>query len=361
MEVTAVELVRNAATLAGVALLALLVHVAVFRAVFRFGWRTRTAAELQHRARWPARTATVLLAVILGLPVLDLPADATGDIRHGLTLGLIGALAWLVVQSAYVVEDAVAGRFDITVADNLLARRRATQAQVLRRVVVALTVVLASAAALLTFESARAAGASLLASAGLAGLVAGVAARSTLGNLVAGVQVAFSETIRLDDVVVLEGEWGRVEEITLTYVVVKLWDLRRLVVPTTYFVETPFQNWTRQNARVLGAVELHVDYRTPVDEVREELRRVVERSPLWDGETQVLQVTDASERTMRLRALVSARDAPTAWDLRCDVRERLIRFLREEHPDALPVVRVDAQAEPEASTGRERHALVQAP
>lgn len=353
--------VRNAAMLAAVAVGALTAHLVLFRALFRFGWRTRTAAELQHRCRWPARASTVLLALILGLPILRLSADVTGPLRHGLVIGLIGTLAWLIIQATFVAEDAAAGRFDLTAPDNLLARRRATQAQVLRRVVVAVTVVLAIAAALLTFEGARTFGASLLASAGVIGIVAGVAARSTLGNLVAGIQVAFSEPIRLDDVVVVEGEWGRVEEITLTYVVLKLWDKRRLVLPTSYFVETPFQNWTRRNAQLLGAVELYVDYRTPVDAVRRELQRLVEASDLWDGETWVLQVTDATERTMKLRALATAKDAPTAWDLRCELREGLIAFLQREHPQALPVVRVEstsADGEPSddgrARDGRDR-------
>lgn len=335
------DLARDVAVLAVVVAGALLVHIAVFRSLFRFAWRTPTAQQLQHRCRWPARAVTATLATLVGLSVLELGPDVGGRIGHVLQIALIGATAWLAIQAAYVAEDAAAGRFDITVEDNLLARRRATQVQVLRRVAVVAIVLLAGAGMLLTFEGMRTFGASLLASAGLAGVIAGIAARSTLGNVVAGLQIAMAEPIRLDDVVVVEDEWGRIEEITLTYVVVRLWDMRRLVLPTSYFVERPFENWTRERAQVLGAVELYADYRTPVDEVRAEAGRIVTSSDLWDGDTWLLQVTDATERTVKLRVLATARDAPTAWDLRCEIREHLVAWLQREHPDALPHVRID--------------------
>ena len=331
---------RNALVLAAIVAGGLVAHIAIFRSVFRFAWRTPTAHQLQHRCRWPARTTTALFVTLLGLPILGLDPAVTGRLQHVLQVALIGAVGWLGIQAAYVAEDAAAGRFDITVADNLLARRRATQAQVLRRVFVVAIVVLAGAGMLLTFEGARTFGASLLASAGVAGVIAGIAARSTIGNLVAGIQIAFTEPIRLDDVVVVEGEWGWIEEITLTYVIVRLWDKRRLTLPTLYFVEEPFENWTRERAQILGTVELYVDYRIPVDEVREEVRRILEASDLWDEDVWVLQVTDATEHTVKLRALMSAVDAPTAWDLRCEVREALVAWLQERHPEALPHVRL---------------------
>jgi small-conductance mechanosensitive channel len=197
---------------------------------------------------------------------------------------------------------------------------------------------------LLTFPQARAAGTSLLASAGIVGVIVGVTARSTVGNLIAGLQIAFAEPIRLDDAVVVEGEWGNIEEITLTYVVVRIWDRRRLVLPCSYFVEHPIENWTRYSADIVGTVHLHVDYTTPVEEVRAEFERVLAASKLWNGQTAVLQVVDTTERTMVLRALVSADSAPTAWDLRCEVREQLLAWLQQQHPGALPRVRAELEA-----------------
>ncbi|HEX2028614.1 MAG TPA: mechanosensitive ion channel domain-containing protein [Nitriliruptorales bacterium] len=337
---TDAELLWGLGTLAAIMAAALLAHLLALRALFRFGWRTPTAQRLQERARWPARTATVVLAAVVALPAAGLPPALAAPVGHVLLLMLIAAAAWLAVQVVHVLEDTALTRVDVAARDNLRARRKKTQVLILRRVAVVTILILASAAALLTFEQARAVGASVLASAGIAGLLAGVAARSTLGNMVAGIQIAFSEPIRLDDVVVVEGEWGRIQEITLTYVVVRLWDNRRLVLPTTYFVEQPFQNWTRENAQVLGTVVLHVDHRTPVEDVRQELLRVLEASDKWDGQAWVLQVVDTTEHTMVLRALMSAEDAPTAWDLRCEVREQLIGFLQQSHPEALPRIRL---------------------
>jgi len=225
---------------------------------------------------------------------------------------------------------------------------------VIRRITVALTFVTALAAMLMTFGSVRTIGASLLASAGVLGIVAGLAAQTTLANVFAGLQLAFTDHLRIDDVVVVETEWGRVEEFTLTYVVVRLWDERRLVLPTTYFTTKPFQNWTRDESRVVGSVELHVDFRLAVDPVRLELERVLNESPLWDRRDWVLQVTDVTPTTMVLRALMSAIDAPSAWDLRCEVREKLIAFLRDRFPEALPRVRADLIGPDERPAGNPR-------
>jgi small-conductance mechanosensitive channel len=243
-----------------------------------------------------------------------------------------------------VAEDALMRRYDVEVPDNLRARRARTQIQVLGRVVIVTIVGLALVSMLLTFPEARAVGASLLASAGIVGVIVGVAARSTVGNLIAGLQIAFAEPIRLDDAVVVEGEWGNIEEITLTYVVVRIWDRRRLVLPCSYFVEHPIENWTRYSADIVGTVHLHVDYTTPVEEVRAEFEQVLATSKLWNGQTAVLQVVDTTERTMVLRALVSADSAPTAWDLRCEVRERLLAWLQQQRPGALPRVRAELEA-----------------
>ena len=237
----------------------------------------------------------------------------------------------------------LAARYRIDIQDNLRARKIRTQVEVLHRIGIVVIGFVALATILMTFPSVRNVGTSLFASAGVAGLIIGLSARSTLANLIAGLQLALTEPIRLEDVVIVEGEWGWIEEIGTTYVVVRIWDLRRLVVPLSYFIEKPFQNWTRRTANLLGTVHLHADYTVPVAEVREELHRILEASPLWDGKVWNLQVTDASEQTVELRALMSAADSGKAWDLRCEVREKLIGFLQAQHPGCLPRTRAEVR------------------
>ena len=227
-----------------------------------------------------------------------------------LGLALIGTVGWLVAVAVFAAADLALARYDVDVADNRHARRVRTQISLLRRLTVAVIGVLAVAAMLLTFPSARAAGASLLASAGLISIVAGLAAQTSLANVFAGLQLAFTDAIRVDDVVVVEEEWGRIEEITLTYVVVHIWDDRRLILPSTYFTTTPFENWTRRESAVLGTVELDVDWSVPVDAMRTELDRLLADDPLWDRRVGVLQVTDAVGSVVRVRALLSARTRP---------------------------------------------------
>jgi small-conductance mechanosensitive channel len=322
----------------------LLVHMAVWRLVLRLMKDRDLAEGLRVHLRWPARAVVTLAAMLFALPTAGLPRVVYGRVFHVLLLALVAAGAWLAVRVVRVAEDALMRRYDVEVPDNLRARRARTQIQVLGRVMIVTIVVLALAFMLLTFPQARAVGTSLLASAGIVGVVAGVAARSTVGNLIAGLQIAFAEPIRLDDAVVVEGEWGNIEEITLTYVVVRIWDRRRLVLPCSYFVERPIQNWTRYSADIVGTVHLHVDYTTSVEEVRAEFERVLAASKLWNGQTAVLQVVDTTERTMVLRALVSADSAPSAWDLRCEVRERLLSWLQQQQPGALPRVRAELEA-----------------
>jgi small-conductance mechanosensitive channel len=192
---------------------------------------------------------------------------------------------------------------------------------------------------LMTFEKVRQLGTTILASAGIIGIIFGIAAQRTIGTFIAGLQIAFTQPIRIDDVVIVENEWGRIEEITLTYVVVRIWDLRRLIVPITYFIEKPFQNWTRVTADILGAVYIHVDYTVPVEAVRAELQKILKEAQLWDGKVCVLQVTNTSEQAIELRALMSAADASTAWSLRCYVREKLVEFIQKNYPDSLPKLR----------------------
>jgi small-conductance mechanosensitive channel len=311
--------------------------------------RTPVAAVVSRRARRPAHVAALLAAAhvtLAGLPAADWHDAA----RHVLTLGDIAVLTWVAGTVVMIIIDLAVARHRTDVRDNWRARRVHTQANVIRRVGIAGLSIVAVGAMLLTFPAFRAAGASLLASAGIAGVIAGFAAQSLLGNVIAGAQLVFSEALSLDDVVVVEGEWGRVEEITLTYVVVRIWDERRLILPTSYFMTTPFENWTRSQAAVLGTVEIDLDWTVPVGAMRAELERAVKENERWDGRVCVLQVTDAVEGRIRVRALVSASDAPTLWDLRCDVRERLVRWVHGDHPDARPRLRAEI-SEASAASG----------
>ncbi|MFP3912470.1 MAG: mechanosensitive ion channel family protein [Desulfobacteraceae bacterium] len=245
------------------------------------------------------------------------------------------------IKAVYILEELVLNQFKTDVADNLRARRIHTQIQILKKVVIVVVGLFALAVILMTFEKVRYLGTSILASAGIAGIIVGFAAQRSIATLLAGIQIAITQPIRIDDVVIVENEWGRIEEITLTYVVVRIWDLRRLVVPITYFLEKPFQNWTRTSADILGTVFLYVDYSVPVEAVREAFQRILEKSEKWDGRVSVLQVTNTTERTVELRALMSARDASTAWELRCHVREKLVEFLQKNYPHALPRLRAE--------------------
>ncbi len=290
-------------------------------------------------SRRPAAAAIPLLAAFLVLPALPLPQRVGETLQHLLVLGLIATAAWLCLRLLDALAETVTAAYRVDVKDNLRARKIKTQVQLLRRIAAVLVAVIAGSLMLMTFPSIRHVGITLFASAGLAGLVAGMAARSTLSNLLAGVQIALTEPIRIDDVVIVEGEWGWIEEIGTTYVVVRIWDLRRLVVPLSYFIEHPFQNWTRVTADLLGTVFVYADYTVPVEEVRAELLRILQASGMWDGKVWGLQVTDASEHTIQLRALMSAPDSGSAWDLRCHVREKLIAFLQQRHPESLPRLR----------------------
>lgn len=326
------------------AVIALVVVEAVHRTVRRLGRRSTLLSELSEHAHRPLQVAVAVLAVQFGVRSSTGYGIGTAwrqNLLHFLVLAVIAATAWLVGSLLLVTEDTALARFRLDVPDNRQARRIKTQIVMLRRVTVAVIVVLTVGAMLMTFPSVRGIGASVLASAGVIGVVAALAAQSVLSNVFAGLQLAFSDAVRLDDVVVVEGEWGRIEELTLSYVVVQIWDDRRLILPTSYFTSKPFQNWTRTQAAVLGTAEFEVDWSVPVQEMREELRRLVEGTELWDGRTCVLQVTDALGGLVRLRALVSAADAPRLWDLRCLVREHLVGWLRDQRPTALPRLRTE--------------------
>lgn len=306
--------------------------------------------SLLRRVRGPSRLLLPLLAVELSFSAVGrgLSPEVLSAARHVLFILWVVAVAWLLVSFAGALVDVITRRFDLSVQNNLRARQIRTQAHLLHRVLIVGVLVLALATVLLRFEGFRTLGTGLLASAGVVGVVVGIAAQRPLANLLAGVQLALTQPIRVDDVVVIDGEVGRIEEITLTYVVVHLWDERKMVLPIGYFAEEPFQNWTRTSADLLGTAYLRVDHTAPVHELRHELDRVVRRSEHWDGRACRLHVTDAGERTMELRALVSARDADSVWELRCEVREELIAYLQRAHPAALPKLRTDAVAPREA-------------
>ncbi|WP_433119961.1 mechanosensitive ion channel family protein [Micromonospora sp. CA-246542] len=331
------------AALAAAAVALFLVEV-VHRITRRFGRRSLLLTELTDHAHRPFQVAATVLAVQFAARFTT--GYAVGEswrrlLLHLLVLCVIASAAWLVAALAIVVEDTALARFRVDVPNNRHARRVRTQVVMLRRLTIAVIVILTIGVMLMTFPSVRGIGAGVLTSAGVVGVVAALAAQSLLGNVFAGLQLAFSDAVRLDDVVVVEGEWGRIEELTLSYVVVQIWDDRRLILPTSYFTSKPFQNWTRTEAAVLGTAEFDVDWAVPVQTMREELRRLVEGTELWDGRVCVLQVTDATGGMVRLRALVSAADAGSLWDLRALVREHLVGWIRDNRPTAMPRVRTE--------------------
>jgi len=290
-----------------------------------------------------------IIGLILIVPALHIAPRYQQLAGHSLSVLLILAMGAMFIQLANSAEGAILGRYRIDIADNLAARKIHTQAKLLKKVALIVIGTFTLASMLMVFDPVRQLGASILASAGVAGIIIGFAAQHSLSTLFAGVQLALTQPIRLDDAVIVEGEWGRIEEITLTYVVVRIWDLRRLIVPVSYFIEKPFQNWTRVSADLLGSVFLYVDFTVPVKALREELDRILAASKLWDGKVKVLQVTDAKERTLELRILASASDSGRTFDLRCEVREKLVDFLQQHYPRSLPTVRTEWIADPPAA------------
>ncbi len=336
------NLLRDYAAPLGVGALAGLVAWALMTWLFR-----RSRGRDYRRARI-ARVVSLPLAFALPLLFLRIASEATPlsgrpleMLQQFLHVGLVGCVTWLLVRAVAAGEKAILREHPIDIADNLAARRVQTQTRVLSRVLMGAVILLGVSIVLLTFPQVRQIGKTLLASAGIVGLVAGIAAKPVFGNLIAGLQIALTQPIRLDDVVIVEGEWGRIEEIGSSYVVVRIWDERRMVVPLSWFIENPFQNWTRRSADLLGTAFLWLDYRTPMEEVRAELERICHEAPLWDGRVCVTQVTDTSEQSIQVRLLVSARNSGDAFDLRCQVRERMIDFLTRKHPYALPRLRAE--------------------
>lgn len=297
------------------------------------------------------KMAVPVIAVLFALPLLNLPEDYKGIVTKASGLLVIGTISWILCQAVLSTEQALLRRFDVSEKDNLRARKVHTQVLVLKKTLLFVIGIFTVASVLMTFEEVRRFGTSILASAGVVGIIVGFAAQRTISNLFAGFQLAMTQPIRLDDVVIVENEWGRIEEITLTYVVVRIWDMRRLIVPINYFIEQPFQNWTRVSADILGAVTLNVDYSVPFQEIREALKGIVEGCKDWDKKFWNMQVTDATERTVLIRVLATAADASAAWNLRCEIREKLIAHIQEHYPNSLPKLRsvLDAPAAPKTA------------
>lgn len=253
---------------------------------------------------------------------------------------IVVGLAWLTIVLLRRLKTNVLRRYDLNQEDNLHSRKVHTQINILEKVLIFIIIATAIGLVLLSFESIREIGIGLFASAGIAGIILGLSAQKVVGALLAGIQIAITQPFRLDDAVLVENEWGWIEEINLTYVVVRLWDKRRLVLPSTYFLEKPFQNWTRTSADLIGTVFLYTDYTVSFDDLREELTRILNKTELWDKNVNVLQVTDTKQTTVEIRILVSAKNSPTAWDLRVHVREKMIEFIKKNYPESLPKTRV---------------------
>jgi small-conductance mechanosensitive channel len=297
----------------------------------------------------PLRALGTLVGGRLVLPLVGLPASASAPVAHALLVGMILAGGWVLVKGVRVFEAAANRRVEGGESDDLHARAVRTQVRGVRNIADFVVFIVALGFALTTFESVRQIGNGVLASAGLAGVVLGFAAQKTLATLLAGIQLTVTQRIRVDDIVVVEGQWGSIEEIRLTYVVVRIWDKRRLILPASYFIEKPFENWTRSSTDLLGTVHLWLDYSVPVDEVRAELKRILDASEHWDGEAWGVVVTDANEHAMLVRPLASAKDASAHWNLRCEIREKLIGFVQRNYPDALPRTRATLGQSPAAA------------
>jgi small-conductance mechanosensitive channel len=334
--------------LAGI-ILGLIVHKIISYLLSR--WRESSLSPDMRKdlkpENWQGPLRMLLPAVLLLplLPLLSFSPGVVAAMRQAIWIWIIASIAWLTTSMLTVIKNFVLKRYRIDEKDNLQARRIYTQLAVIERILKVLIIFLAMTFILLTFEKVRQIGFSLLASAGILSIILGFSAQKSLATLFAGIQIALTQPIRIDDVVIVENEWGWIEEITLTYVVVKIWHQRRLVVPITYFIEKPFQNWTRTTAEMLGTVYLQADYTLPVQEIRAELQRILQNTSLWDHRVGVLQVTDANNRTLELRALMSAEDSPTVWSLRCHVREKLVEFMQHNFPQHLPQLRIDVERE----------------
>jgi small-conductance mechanosensitive channel len=325
------------------------VHYILFRVLHRKeaishprGW------GLQQHLGKPARAIFVLTCLFIVLPFIPgLPDNIESMLRQAFVMMTVVALGWFAIGCIYVLQAILLRRYDLSAEDNIRARRVHTQFQLFRRTLIAFVVVIDIGALLWTFNDPRIwhYGSGLLASAGIASLIIATAAKSTASNFFAGLQIAISEPIRIDDVVVVQGEWGRIEEINSAFVIIKIWDLRRLVVPLSYFIENSFQNWTRQSSDIMGTAFLYVDYSIPVEDLRKQLEAIVHPSPLWDNRVCGLQVTNLTDRSMELRCLISSRNSSENFDLRCLIREKMTAWIQENYPDAFPTTRFSGHSQ----------------
>lgn len=318
------------------------VHAAFFRIMRRLN--RRKGKNIIKNLYWRFKKPSLILLIAITLQVLIIAFipknELVGYLNQAISIVIVFSISWLLIKGISLGRDIILRQYNVDEKDNLKARRVYTQLKIMERIINFLIVLIAFATVLLTFERVREVGVSLFASAGVLGIILGFAAQKLIGTVLAGFQIAVTQPIRLDDVVIVENEWGWIEEITLTYIVVRIWDKRRLVLPTTYFIETPFQNWTRNSSDILGTVYIYTDYNVPFDELRKAMTKILENDPNWDGQVNVLQVTNATEKTVEIRGLVSAIDSPTAWDLRVNVREKMIEFLQQNYPGSLPRSRV---------------------
>ncbi|MCJ8519616.1 small-conductance mechanosensitive channel [Pseudorhizobium tarimense] len=326
--------------------LGLIIHKIVYRILTRVTenrdlfWRS-----LVQRTRRPLRLAILTWVLSLGVVIAPLNSEQESVLRHILLLCFIVLLGWMARTALHIWTTVYLRRFKLDAEDNLLARKHVTQSRIMERVAATAIIAVTISAALMTFPGVRQYGVSLLASAGVAGIVLGLALQPVLKNLFAGIQLAITQPIRIDDALLVEGEWGKVEEITSTYVVVKLWDWRRLILPLGYFIEKPFQNWTREGAALIGTVIIYLDYSVPVSVIRRKVEEIAAASPLWDRDVVNVAVTDFKESVMEVRILVSASNAGRAFDLRCEVREKLIDFIQANYPSSLPKVRAEGTSD----------------
>lgn len=334
--------------LSGIAIIAVLIlYYIIILSIRRFSRRKDIKLDHHIHRKFKSPLLILLLSTTFSiiLTITGVENDITGHLNHLVNLVIIFSFSWLAIRSIGLGKELILQRYDYYGKDNLKARTVFTQFNIMERIMIAVVVIIAVIIALMTFESIRKIGVSLFASAGVAGIILGFAAQKLIGNVLAGFQIAVAQPIRLDDVVIVEGEWGKIEEITLTYVVIRIWDKRRLIVPTTWFIEKPFQNWTRQSAEIMGTVFIYTDYNVPFDKLREELTRVLKTDDNWDGNVNILQVTNATEKTVEVRALMSSHDSSAAWDLRVHVREKLIEYLQKNYPDSLPRTRLVIEGE----------------
>ena len=328
-----VAVILVAAAVAG----ALIVHSILYRVIARLAAAPHVVvSSFALRVRGLARYALILMALGVVMPAVPLNPMAT-DVAHKVFIAaMILLVGWVVLLAAHMSADHYMGQFQLDTPDNLLARKAVTQVRMFKRILDILIVTITVGFALMTFDTVRNIGVSLFASAGVAGLVAGFAARAVFANVFAGLQLAITQPIRLGDAVVVENEFGTIEEFNSSYVVIKLWDLRRMVVPLSYFMEKPFQNWTRSSTQILGSVAFHLDYTAPIERIREKAIEIVTRSKLWDGRQVNVQINDTKQESFELRVLASAANADKLGDLKAEVREQMIVFLQEECPSAFP-------------------------